>query len=173
MSTRAAATKLDWSKLISTLGLKGKTASSLQAFKKRNDEARKVVFELSSQKTEVDFSHYKSVLKNQDIVRKIEADFGAFKPVTYDVSKQLNTIEAFKQKALENATATEEVVTKELKELAETLNNIESARAFEELTVEDVVKARPDIDDKVTQVVKKARWEVPGYYDKFGHLIVM
>ncbi len=159
--------------MISSLGLKGQTASSLQAFKKRNDEARRAVFELSSQNTTVDFSHYKSVLKNQDIVNKIEADVNSFKPVTYDISKQLNTIEAFKQKAIENATATEDVVTKELKELNETLNNIESARSFSELTVDDVVKARPDIDDKVTQIVKKARWDVPGYHEKFGDLVVM
>lgn len=145
----------------------------MQAFKKRNDEARRAVFELSSQNTTVDFSHYKSVLKNQDIVNKIEADVNSFKPVTYDISKQLNTIEAFKQKAIENATATEDVVTKELKELNETLNNIESARSFSELTVDDVVKARPDIDDKVTQIVKKARWDVPGYHEKFGDLVVM
>lgn len=145
----------------------------MQAFKKRNDEARRAVFELSSQNTTVDFSHYKSVLKNQDIVNKIEADVNSFKPVTYDISKQLNTIEAFKQKAIENATATEDVVTKELKELNETLNNIESARSFSELTVDDVVKARPDVDDKVTQIVKKARWDVPGYHEKFGDLVVM
>lgn len=159
--------------MISSLGLKGQTASSLQAFKKRNDEAKRAVYELSNQSTEIDFAHYKSVLKNQDIVSKIEADVSAFKPVTYDVSKQLNTIEAFKQKALENATATEEVVAKELKQLDETLSNIESARSFDELTLEDVVKARPDIDDKVSQVVKKGRWDVPGYHEKFGDLVVM
>lgn len=165
--------KLDWSKLIQSLGLKGKTAAGLQAFKKRNDEARRAVFELLQQKTDVDFAYYKSVLKNQEIVDKIQADVASFKPVTYDILKQLNTIEAFKQKALENATATEEVVAKELKELAETLDNIESARPFDELTLDDVAKARPDIDDKVTQVVKKGRWDVPGYHEKFGDLVVM
>ena len=28
---------------------------------------------------------------------------------------------------------------------------------------DDVVKARPDIDEKVTQLVSKGRWNVPGY----------
>lgn len=164
---------MDWSKLISSLGLKGETASALQAFKKRHDEAKKIVFELSNQKTDIDFAHYSSILKNQDIVNKIQSDISSFKPVTYDISKQLNTIEAFKQKALENATATESVVSKELQELAETLKNIESARPFNELTVDEVVKARADIDDKVNEVVKKGRWDVPGYHEKFGDLVVM
>lgn len=164
---------MDWAKVISKLGLTGQTAASLSAFKKRNDEARRAVFELQNQPTEVDFAHYRSVLKNQAIVDQIEKEVSAYTPVKYDVTKQLKSIEAFEAKALENASATESVVAQELADLQKTLTNIDSARPFDELTVDDVVKARPDIDEKVETLVKKGIWSAPGYKEKFGDLTVM
>lgn len=164
---------MDWVKVISNLGLTGQTAASLTAFKKRNDEARRVVLELSNQPTDVDFSHYRSVLKNQAIVDQIEKEVKAYTPVKADISKQLKSLEAFEAKAVENATATESVVSKELADLEKTLLNINAARPFDELTVEDVVKARPDIDEKVELLVKKGIWTAPGYKEKFGDLTVM
>lgn len=158
---------------MSTLGLTGATASSLHAFKKRHDDATKKVFELSSQPTTVDFAHYRSVLKNQTIVDEIEKAVNAFKPVTYDTSKQIKTIEAFEAKALENADATKQKVQAELSDLQQTLQNIESARPFEQLTLEDMIKARPDIDSKVVEMVKKGRYDLPGYEDKFGNTVIM
>ena len=46
--------------------------------------------------------------------------------------------------------------------------NMDVAKAVVELCTDqinqdDVVKARPDIDDKVTSLVSKGRWNVPGY----------
>ncbi|KAH3685519.1 hypothetical protein WICPIJ_003508, partial [Wickerhamomyces pijperi] len=65
---KSAATKLDWTKIVSQLGLSGQTAAALTSFKKRNDEAKRVLFELKQQPTTVDFSSYKSTLKNAAIV---------------------------------------------------------------------------------------------------------
>lgn len=128
---------------------------------------------MKSQPTEVDFSHYRSILNNQAVVDEIEKHVKTYKPVTYDVGKQLKSIEAFEAKAVENANATEDVVAKELADLQKTLANIDAARPFDQLTVDDVVKVRPDIDDKVNELVKRGRWEVPGYKEKFGDLNVM
>lgn len=89
----SAASKLNWSKIIPQLGLTGQTASSLTAFKKRNDEAKKVLYTLKEQPTEVDFGAY-SQLKNSKIVSTIKSDVASFKPSTIDLSKQLNIIEA-------------------------------------------------------------------------------
>lgn len=164
---------MDWTKIISNLGLTGQTASALTAFKKRNDEARRSIVELEQQPATVDFSHYRSILKNQSVIDLIEKEVNAYSPVKLDVSKQLKSIEAFESKAVENATATESVVAKELADLQKTLSNIDSARPFDQLTVDDVVKARPDIDEKVTLLVKKGIWTAPGYKEKFGDLTVM
>lgn len=128
---------------------------------------------MKAQPTDVDFSHYRSVLNNQAVVDEIEKHVKAYKPVTYDVAKQLKSIEAFEAKAVENATATEDVVAKELADLQKTLANIDAARPFDQLTVDDVVKVRPDIDDKVELMVSKGKWAVPGYKEKFGDLNVM
>lgn len=167
------AIKIDWSKIISTLGITGSTVSSLQAFRKRHDDAVKAVYDLSQQPTDVNFSHYRSVLKNQDVVSKIETAYKNFSPVTYDVSKQLKTIEAFEAKALSNAQDTASAVQKEISDLEATLANIETARPFDQLTLDDIRKARPDIDAKVTEAVTKGRWETPGYDEKFGGLQAM
>lgn len=169
----AASSKLNWAKVIATLKLSGKTATQLSAFKKRNDEARRQLFELQAQETSVDFEHYRSTLKNSSVVDKIEQSFKSYKPVTLNASKQLSTIEAFESQALLNAKETEQLVASELKALQETLKNIESARPFDQLTVDELVKAKPEIDAKVEEMVKKGKWEVPGYKEKFGDLTVM
>jgi F-type H+-transporting ATPase subunit d len=173
MATRSAALKLDWTKVTSSLGLRGQTVSSLQAFKKRNEDVRRKVQHLSEQPTTVDFSQYRSVLKNQAIVDEIEKRFNAFKPVTYDVSRQLKAIDAFEAEAVKNAEATKQAVDLELKDLAATLKNIEEARPFEDLTVDEVAAAEKSIDEKTDQLVSKGRWMVPGYKEKFGDLAMV
>ncbi|EDO15817.1 hypothetical protein Kpol_1057p5 [Vanderwaltozyma polyspora DSM 70294] len=170
---KAASGKLDWAKVISSLKLTGKTATQLSSFKKRNDEARRKLFELESQSTVVDFEHYRGTLKNTAIVDKIETFYKSYKPVTIDASKQLSTIQAFETEAIANAKETEQLVARELADLQATLKNIESARPFDELTVDEVAASRPDIDAKVNEMVKKGKWEVPGYKEKFGDLNVM
>jgi F-type H+-transporting ATPase subunit d len=132
---RSAALKLDWTKLGTQLGIRGQTASALQSFKKRNDDARRKVTLLSEQPQTVDFAHYRSVLKNQAIVDEIEKSFSSYKPQTYDVGRQIKAIEAFEAQAVKSAEETKAVVDKELGDLQKTLKNIEEARPFDELTV--------------------------------------
>ncbi|KAF5872960.1 putative atp synthase subunit d protein [Botrytis fragariae] len=170
---RSAALKLDWAKVSQSLGLKGATATSLQAFKKRNEDARRRVQALSEQPTKVDFAHYKSILKNTAVVDEIEKHFSTFKPATYDVARQIKAIETFEAQAIKNAEETKGRVDLELKDLEKTLKNIEEARPFEDLTVDEVAAARPDIDEKTAQLVSKGRWGVPGYKEKFGDLSML
>jgi F-type H+-transporting ATPase subunit d len=180
---RSAALKLDWAKVTSSLGLRGQTVTSLQAFKKRNEDARRRVTQLSEQPSKVDFAHYRSILKNQAVVDEIEKHFNSFKPATYDVGRQIKAIEAFEAQALKNADETKGRVDLELKDLEKTLKNIEEARPFDELTVvcitgmmwfgkygtngclfqDEVAAAQPVIDEKTSQLVSKGRWSVPGY----------
>lgn len=173
---------MDWQAIITSLGLRGQTVASLQAFKKRNDDARRKVVVLSEQPQTVDFAHYRSILKNQSVIDEIENHFKSFKPVTYDVSRQIKAIEAFEAQAIKNAEDTKGRVDMELKDLEKTLQNIEEARPFEDLTVvcytksskqspmtdadyqqDEVAAARPDIDEKTAMLVSKGRWSVPGY----------
>ncbi|EKG18099.1 ATPase F0 complex subunit D mitochondrial [Macrophomina phaseolina MS6] len=170
---RSAALKIDWTKLGTQLGLRGSTANSLAAFKKRNDDARRKVQQLSEQPTTVDFAHYRSVLKNQAIVDQIEKEFNAFKPATYDVNRQIKAIEAFEAQAVKSAEETKGAVDAELRDLEKTLKNIEEARPFEDLTVDEVAAARPDVDQRTEQLIRKGRWAVPGYKEKFGDLSVL
>jgi hypothetical protein len=89
----------------------------------------------SEQPQTVDFSHYRSVLKNSAVIDEIEKTFKTWKPAAYDVSRQIKAIEAFESTAVQSAEATKGVVDNELKELEKTLKNIEDARVFEQLTV--------------------------------------
>ncbi|RKF56916.1 ATP synthase subunit d, mitochondrial [Golovinomyces cichoracearum] len=170
---RNAALKLDWTQVISSLGLRGQTAAALQAFKKRNEDARRRVQLLSEQPQKVDFAHYRSILKNQAVVQEIERQVNSFKPATYDVAKQIKAIEAFEVEAVKNAEKTKGRVDIEIKDLEKTLKNIEEARPFEDLTVDEVAAARPDIEEKANKIISKGRWSVPGYKEKFGDLSVL
>lgn len=121
--------------MTTSLGLRGQTVTSLQAFKSRNDNAKRKVQQLSELPTAVDFAQYRSTLKNQAVIDEIEKRFKAFKPSTYDISRQLKAIETFEAEAVKNAQATKEKVDLELQDLTKTLQNIEQARPFEDLTV--------------------------------------
>ncbi|KAL2117868.1 hypothetical protein VTJ04DRAFT_7528 [Mycothermus thermophilus] len=173
MAARSAALKIDWAKITTSLGLRGQTVASLQAFKKRNDDVRRKLQLLQEQPTTVDFAHYRSILKNTAVVDEIEKRFNAFKPATYDLDRQLKAIEAFEVEAIKNAEATKEKVDLELKDLEKTLRNIEEARPFDELTVDEVAAAEPSIDEKTSKLVSKGRWSVPGYKERFGDLSVL
>ncbi|KAJ5127722.1 hypothetical protein N7448_008501 [Penicillium atrosanguineum] len=170
MAARSAALKIDWAKVSTSLGLRGQTAASLQSFKKRNDDARRKVQVLSEQPQTVDFSHYRGVLKNQAIVDEIENHFKTFKPASYDVSRQVKAIDAFEAQAVQNAEATKGKVEAELANLQKTLENIETARPFEDLTVDEVAAAQPEIDEKTASLVSKGKWMPPGYKERFGDL---
>ena len=99
-AVKAAAAHIDWTKLSTSLGLKTETVAALSAFRKRNEEARRVLTDLKEQKTAVDFAHYRKVLKNQAVVDELEKAFKAFKPTSYDVQAQIKSIEAVEVKAV-------------------------------------------------------------------------
>lgn len=96
----AAARSIDWPKLSVSLGLSKETIFALQAFRKRNDEAKRVLAALKEQKTEVDFEHYRTILKNKGIVNEAEKVLRDFKPTKVDSDKQLKIIETFEEKAV-------------------------------------------------------------------------
>ncbi|KAL1916525.1 uncharacterized protein VTP21DRAFT_5716 [Calcarisporiella thermophila] len=170
MSARAAASHIDWSKLTVSLGLKRDTIASLQAFRKRNEEARRVLAELKAQKTDVDFAKYRELLKNKQVVEEAEKQLKSFKPTTYDVQSQIKAIEKFEAVAIERAKQTASKVETELADLQKTLTNIETARPIDELTVDDVLVAEPRITETVEKMVQKGKWNVPGYKEKFGDM---
>lgn len=118
---------------------------------------------LSALPTGVDFDAYRAQLGNRAIVDEVERRLQALRPDTYDVGRQLKAIDAFEAEALRNAEETRETVRAQLKDLQKTMENIEQARPFDELTVDDMAKAEPSIDQRTEQLVVKGRWVVPGY----------
>ncbi|KAJ7591080.1 hypothetical protein C8J56DRAFT_858502 [Mycena floridula] len=173
MASKAATAAVDFARVYTSLGLGKETIASLQAFRKRHSDAQRIQNQLESQPTTVDFARYRSILKNQAIVDEAEKLLKDFKPVTYDVSSHIKAIEAFESKAVEQAQAAEEKIDLELKELQATLGNIEQARPFEQMTVKDVTDAHPRFIEVVETMLKKGKWTVPGYKEKFGDLNVM
>ncbi|KDN53142.1 putative ATP7-F1F0-ATPase complex, FO D subunit [Tilletiaria anomala UBC 951] len=168
MATRTVA--VDFAKVYSSLQLGRQTVSGLQAFRKRADDARRQLNQLKAERTDIDFAHYKALLKNQDVVNQAEKILKDFKPVTYDVAAHLKAIDAFEAKAVEQAQETAAKIESELKDLRATLKNIEDARPFDQLTTDEVIAARPEIGKTVEEMVKKGKWETPGYTEKFGNL---
>ena len=169
----AAAVAVDFARVYSSLGLGKETIAALQAFRKRHADAQRIAGSLAQQPTTIDFSHYRKVLKNTAIVDEAEKLLKDFKPVTYDVSAHVKAIEAFEAKAVARAKETEEKIDVELKDLQATLANIEDARPFEDLTVDEVGQAHPRIQEAVETMIKKGKWSVPGYKEKFGDLSLL
>ena len=167
MSAKSAVNRLDWTRLLA-LRLQKDTAASLTAFRKRYDDTKRTLATLQEQRTTVDFSQYRSVLSNQAIVDQAEKLMKEFKPVTMDSTKQKKLLEQVEQRAVEKAKEAEMRMNEELKVLRETLANIEQARPVEDLTVDDVIEARPDLEQVVEQRLQDGKWSVPGYYEKFG-----
>ncbi|KAG4306341.1 hypothetical protein PORY_000329 [Pneumocystis oryctolagi] len=170
---RSAATKINWTKLRSCYGLNTSTVSSLLEFQKRNSDAWTKVGALQEQVQDINFDHYRSILRNHSVLNEIEKDVKAFRPLKYNTVSQIKTIDQFETKALENAKKTAENVTAELVLLEKTLLNIQKARPIEDLTVNDVLTACPEIEKKVEKMIEKEQWSVPGYKEKFGNLTIM
>ncbi len=166
----SAARNINWSALSSKL--KPDTMASLNAFRRRHADLQKTLTELKEQDKPLDFSSYRSVLKNTKVIDNAEKAFKNFKPVSYDLSEQIKVIEQAHVTAVKEAKATEEQVKTEIAELNVLLSNIDQARPLEELTVDDVVQAAPEIDQTVEKMVKRSQWLVPGYYEKFGEFKV-
>ncbi|KDQ64984.1 hypothetical protein JAAARDRAFT_146282 [Jaapia argillacea MUCL 33604] len=173
MASKAAAVAVDFTRIYATLGLGKETVAALQAFRKRHADAQRIHGQAFAAPTTVDISYYRSVLKNQAVVDEVEKELNAFKPVTYDVGAHVKTIETFEAGAVAKAKETAEKIDVELKDLQATLANIEEARPFEDLTVEEVGQAHPRIVEAVENMIKKGKWTVPGYKEKFGDLSLM
>ncbi|KAJ1983927.1 ATP synthase d subunit [Dimargaris verticillata] len=170
---RTAAAKINWAKFNSALQLKKETSTALLAFRKRFEETQRVYNQLKEQKPEVDFAHYRQILKNKAVVDQMESTVKAFKPVAYDVQGQLKVIEAFEAKAVEKAQQTADQVENNIVDLREALKNIEASRPVQELTVDDLSQAFPEFDKEMEEAVKKGEWHTPGYDEKFGSLSVL
>ncbi|EGO01569.1 ATP7, subunit D of the stator stalk of mitochondrial F1F0 ATP synthase [Serpula lacrymans var. lacrymans S7.3] len=173
MASKAAVAAVDFTRIYSTLGLGQETIAALQAFRKRHGDAQRIQAQYATQSTTIDLAHYRSVLKNKSVVDEAEKLLKEFKPVTYDVNAHVKAIETFETQAVTKAKETAEKIDVELKELQVTLANIEDARAFDDLTVEDVGNAHPRIVEAVETMVKKGKWTVPGYKEKFGDLSLL
>ncbi|KNZ53131.1 hypothetical protein VP01_3336g2 [Puccinia sorghi] len=179
---------VDFARVATALNLPQSTLQSLSAFRARNAAAKSSLATLKSQKQDIDFAHYRAVLKkNTQIVDRLEKVWNDFKPAEYDVSAQIKAIEVFESKAISSATEASQKIEEELAALNATLQNIEGARPFDQLTVKplliyshgltlflsDIDKAEPRISKTVETMVKKGKWTVEGYNEKFGNLSVM
>jgi len=170
MASKAVTAAVDFARIYSTLGLSKETVASLQAFRKRHSEAQRINAQLKASPNTIDIAQYRSILRNQAVVDEAEKSLKAFKPTTYDVQAHIKAIDAFETKAVARAQETAQKIDEELKDLQATLKNIEDARSFDELTLEEIADAHPHIATTVDTMLKKGKWTVPGYKEKFGDL---
>jgi len=107
------------------------------------------------------------------VIDQIEKAAKEFKPVTYDVGTILKGIEAFEGEAVKNAQETEKKISEQLVDLEKTIKNIEQARGVDDLSIDDLHKALPDLHEKTQRMVQAGIWMPPGYREKFGDLSIM
>ncbi|KAI9203896.1 uncharacterized protein BJ171DRAFT_508605 [Polychytrium aggregatum] len=169
-AVRASAQRIDWTSL--SAKLKPETVASLNGFRRRHAELTKVVQELKESKGAIDFAHYQKVLKNQKVVSDAQSAFNSFKPASYDLKEQLRIIDQEEAKAVADAQKTAAKINAELVELKQLLTHIETARPVDQLTVDDVAQALPELDQTVAKMVKRGQWTIPGYYERYGEFVV-
>ncbi|KAI9598097.1 hypothetical protein BDF19DRAFT_420385 [Syncephalis fuscata] len=170
--TAAAVSKIDWSRLLS-IPLRKDTAAQLTAFRKRFDETQRQLTSLQEQKLDVDFAHYRSVLSNKAVVDEAEKAWKAFKPVKIDLAKQQQVLDTLEAKAVQRAEQTVKQIDIDIAELQKTLSNIESARPVEQLSVEDIIEAKPEIVEVLGKRLEEGKWSIPGYEEKYGDRAIM
>ncbi|KAJ3415821.1 ATP synthase d subunit [Chytridiales sp. JEL 0842] len=166
----SAITKVNWGALSSKL--KPETVAAVNSFRRRQADLQKTLDELKEANTSIDFESYRKILANKKVVADAEKAFAAFKPATYDLTEQLRIIQEQETKAVAAAEKTAAKINVELKELNELLTNIETARPVDQLTVEDVAHAYPELDNTVAKMAKRGQWIVPGYYERFGQFSI-
>ena len=149
--------------------LKPQVATELFAFLKQHQALKQKVATLKTQiTTKLDFSPQSGDYGKH--VKQAEKIYTTFKPKTYDTSVALKNIESFEKIALERAEKTSKFVSDNLAQYKACLTDIKDALPVEELTVKDLEKAFPEIDDNVLEKAKKDEWYDEAYYSKFGSL---
>ncbi|KAJ2244309.1 ATP synthase d subunit, partial [Coemansia sp. RSA 455] len=137
------------------------------------EEAERQLTQLKEADRAIDFDHYRRILKNNDIVDKLEKVARAQKIVKVDLADQLKTISVFEAKAIASAELYVKETAANLADLNETVANIETARPVTQLTVEDVVKAKPDVVQYTEEMVKQGKFTVDGYDERFPSLSLL
>ncbi|KAJ2353200.1 ATP synthase d subunit [Coemansia erecta] len=175
MSTagRKFLTSINWPVVSSVLSKHTEITKSLGVFRKGYEEAERQLTQLKETDRPVDFEHYRRVLKNTDIVDKLEKIAKTQKIVKADLASQLETISAFETRAVSSAQLYVKETEANLADLSETVTNIDQARPITQLTVEDVVKAKPEVVQRTEEMVKKGQFTVDNYDDKFPSLVMI
>jgi F-type H+-transporting ATPase subunit d len=96
---RAAATRIDWSRLLS-IPISQETNLALASFRKKYDESKRILTSLQEQNLDINFEPYRSVLSNKKVVDEAEKAFKNFKPVKMDAVQQVKVIEQLEAKAV-------------------------------------------------------------------------
>jgi F-type H+-transporting ATPase subunit d len=74
---------------------------------------------------------------------------------------------------VERAEQTAKEIDAEIADLQETLTNIESARPVDQLSVEDIIEAKPEMVKALEKRLQEGKWTIPGYDEKFGNRSLM
>ncbi|PIA17546.1 ATP synthase d subunit [Coemansia reversa NRRL 1564] len=175
MSTagRKFLTSINWPVVSSVLSKHAEITKSLGSFRKSYEMAEGELTQLKEANRPVDFEYYRRVLKNTEVVDRLEKIAKAQKITKVDLASQLETISAFETKAVASAELYVKETEANLADLSETVKNIEQTRPITQLTVDDVVKAKPEVVQRAEEMTKKGQYTVDGYDEKFPSLVMI
>ena len=149
--------------------LSKETLQKVALFKGKHLQLKKELQELKEFK-KLNTSAYS--LQNTELLKKAQFQLDGFKPLKLDLEPTLKSIESAKKQHLKLANETLAKIQKEQQELKELLVNIENAKSIDQLTVDDIALAYPELDKTVEKMTKRGQWRVPGYYEKFGEFSI-
>ncbi|PVU99606.1 hypothetical protein BB559_000564 [Furculomyces boomerangus] len=173
VNARKLVQAIDWPRVSAVLARKPEVVKSLSAFNKKFQEVDRELVLLKEQKLDLDFDHYRKVLKNKKIVDDMELKFKSYEIKKLDTKEHLKIIGEFESSATASATGYASELETKLSGLFETVGNIENARPVNQVTTDDIVTARPETIAEVEDMVRKGEYTVPGYDTKFPDLSVV
>ena len=149
--------------------LKPQVATELFSFLKQHQAVKQRVVQLRSQlNVKLDFTPQTGDYGKH--VKQAEQIFTTFKPKTFDTSIAIKNVEAYEKVAVARATLTSQLVSDNLQQYKGCLENIKTAVPVEQLTLKDVEKAFPEVDEKIVELANKGEWYDEEYYAKFGSM---
>ncbi|OLY83120.1 ATP synthase subunit d, mitochondrial [Smittium mucronatum] len=161
---------VDWPKVSSVLSKRPEITKSLMSLNKKYQDVDRELSALREQKLDIDFNHYRGILKNKQIVTEMESKLKNYKITSLDTAPALALLAEFEKNATASATEYASELTVKLSGLKETVDNINNARPVEDMTTADVVEARPETLTEVQEMVSKGEYDVPGYDAKFPNI---
>merc|ERR1712048_8480 len=153
---RLAQKAVDWARL--GQNIPAAATAQFNAFRNRHETIKGSLSNTAEKPTPIDCTHYSSVVKNKDLVQKLQAAYGQVK-VPYPEDTESANITA-KEKAIEAEIAAASKLNQEaVAKLQNEIAKIKAQKPFEEITTKEYLADNPDFKREADREMAEIGWK--------------